>query len=204
MPTKPEPGTVYTICVELDGSEPAIWRRFQVTDTMTLGELHRTIQIVMGWTDSHLHGFIIDGRDYSRPDHDLDAVDCQWKNEDQTRLGDILRKKQRFQYVYDYGDDWVHTLRVEKVGKPVPGTRYPVCLEGEGACPLEDCGGIWGYRDLLSALQDPGHPRHQDVMDWTDGDLDPEAFDLDECNEMLARFDEGLPEWGDFEDDERD
>ena len=53
-------GTIYQFKVTLKGSDPPIWRRFQVPD-LTLGELHDVLQVVMGWEDSHLHQFIIRG-----------------------------------------------------------------------------------------------------------------------------------------------
>jgi hypothetical protein len=79
-------------------------------------------------------------------------------------------------YVYDYGDNWRHRVVLEAVVAPEPGRTYPVCLEGERACPPEDVGGAAGYEDLLGILKDPGHERF-DEMRRRVGDFDSEKFD---------------------------
>ncbi len=90
-------------------------------------------------------------------------------------------------YEYDFGDGWEHRLELQKIVPPEPGTRYPTCLAGKRACPPEDCGGVWGYMDLIEALADPEHERHEELLDWIGGEFDPEAFDLDGTNELLRR-----------------
>ena len=70
----------------------------------------------------------------------------------------------------------------------MPELAYPVCLAGERACPPDDCGGVWGYADLLEALADPKHPEHEWLTEWAGGPIDPEAFDRDEVNKQLARL----------------
>ena len=74
---------------------------------------------------------------------------------------------------------------VEKVLPVAPEVDYPVCLAGKRACPPEDCGGIWGYAQLLEALSDPQHLEHEEMCEWQGGSLDPEAFDLEEINQRL-------------------
>ena len=74
---------------------------------------------------------------------------------------------------------------MEEALPPEPGQTYPVCIKGRRACPPEDVGGVWGYADFLEALQDPEHPEHEAYLEWTDGEFDPEAFDLDEINAAL-------------------
>ncbi len=67
--------------------------------------------------------------------------------------------------------------------------RVSTCLAGRGACPLEDCGGPWGYADLKDALADPRHEDHEDMLDWLGleraEDFDPVACDLVEINDVL-------------------
>ncbi len=85
--------------------------------------------------------------------------------------------KSKFHYEYDFGDGWAHTLLVEKI---IPAKENPktfVCLAGKGRCPPEDCGGIWGYYDLLEILSDVKHPEHEERMEWIGGPIDPDAFD---------------------------
>jgi hypothetical protein len=99
----------------------------------------------------------------------------------------VPRVRRKFRYLYDFGDSWEHELQVEKVGPPDPALRHPAVLARERACPPEDCGGIWGYVNLLEALDDPAHPDHDDMMEWMGGPIDPEAFDLDQINKRLQR-----------------
>ncbi len=189
----------FTLRISIEGSDPEIWRRFQVTDEMTLDDLHDTIQIVMGWTDSHLHRFSIAGKQYSKILPDVverdgqDAID-----EDDVLIGDVIKKKgQKFVYIYDYGDNWRHNLVVEAIGEPVPGQYYPVCLEGERACPPEDCGAIWGYYRMLESLRDPDHEEHASYLDWLGGHFDSDHFDLESRNAVLEHFDEYVSGWDD-------
>lgn len=99
-----------------------------------------------------------------------------------TSIGD------KIEYQYDFGDGWEHEIVLEKVLPPEEGAKYPVCIKGRRACPPEDCGSIWGYEDLLLALQDPNHPDHDDLLEWVGGSFDPEAFEPDEINELLRGF----------------
>jgi hypothetical protein len=109
------------------------------------------------------------------------------------RLGQIApRPEDRFGYTYDFGDEWEHDVLVEAVSDPEPDITYPRCLTGRRACPPEDCGGIWGYDDLLEILGDPAHEEHQDRLDWLGLDsadrFDPAAFDLAQVNAALSRL----------------
>jgi hypothetical protein len=90
-------------------------------------------------------------------------------------------------YEYDFGDGWEHGIQLEKIVGPEPGVHYPRCLAGRRACPPEDCGGVWGYAELLEILADPRHPEHAERLEWLGGPIDPEAFDPDEVNNLLKR-----------------
>lgn len=190
----PAPTSVYQIKVTLNDSKPPIWRRILVTDTITLHQLHSILQIVMGWTDSHLHQFIIDEEFYGDPEDD-EFGDLETKNEKRYRLNQFVeRKGSKFIYEYDFGDSWEHTIHVEVILPIEKGAQYPICLEGKRACPPEDIGGIWGYEDFLKILSNSKDPEHEEMMEWI-GEFDPERFDLDCVNESLrhprrARIDE--------------
>jgi len=80
-------------------------------------------------------------------------------------------------YTYDFGDNWEHRVLVEKILPAEPGKTCPLCLAGKRACPPEDCGGVWGYQELLVALADPQHPDHDQYREWVPEDFDPESFD---------------------------
>ena len=185
MPTKKSTLTsfIYQLKVTLEDSHPPIWRRIQVSGDTTLAKLHHIVQEVMGWTDSHLHQYIVNGIYIGVPDPD------DWtrvENEKRFKLSQIVPgEKFKFVYEYDFGDDWLHDILVEKIMPPQPEAHYPVCLKGKGACPPEDCGGIYGYYGLLEALQHPDHPEHDQMLEWVGGEFDPEAFDLDGINQAL-------------------
>ena len=94
----------------------------------------------------------------------------------------------RFRYDYDFGDDWEHSIEIEKTLHAEEGVRYPRCVKGESACPPEDSGGPYGYPYLLEKLQDPKHDEHEEALEWVGNDFDPEKFNLDEVNEELLRL----------------
>jgi hypothetical protein len=179
---KSSPTTIYQLKVTLHDSKPPIWRRIEVADTTTLAKLHNILQIIMGWTDSHLHQFVVNHQFYSDPTFELDDV----ANEQRISLQRLaLQPKMRFGYEYDFGDYWQHDILVEKEFPPEPDTLYPRCVKGKLACPPEDCGGIWGYYQLLEAIHNPQHPDHQDMLEWLGDNFDPDAFDLASINRQL-------------------
>lgn len=177
--------SVYQLKVSLRGIKPPIWRRVQVPGDITLAKLHRALQVVMGWTNSHLHKFSIGGVDYAEPDPD---GFLNFQSDRRARLNKVARAMQKFEYEYDFGDSWEHDIVVEKTLQPEPGASYPVCLAGERACPPEDCGGLWGYQDFLEAIMNPAHTEHEAMLTWVGGSFDPETFDLDAVNASLRRL----------------
>jgi len=182
---KPGAQSVYQLKVTLMGIRPPIWRRIQVTGDTTLATMHRILQVVMGWTDSHLHQFVADGTYYGVPNLQ-DAYEV--KSESRPRLGELVAApKDGFRYEYDFGDNWQHEILLEKILPPEPGVRYPIALAGMRATPPEDVGGTFGYADFLEAIGDPNHPEHEELLEWVGGSFDPEAFELEEVNRALRR-----------------
>lgn len=179
------PRQVYQLRVALDGVTPQVWRRLLVPGGYTLDRVHRVIQHAMGWWDYHLHSFEINGVQYGEPDQefDLDLVD-----ELDTRLDSVVRAGDTFRYTYDYGDWWEHTITVEAVWPADPQERYPVCMEGERACPPEDVGGVYGYHRLLAALRDKDHPEHAEMQAWLGRPLDPDTFVPELVTTLLRRM----------------
>ena len=169
--------SIYQLKVTLKGSKPPIWRRVQVKDNIRLGDLHGVIQCAMGWDGGHLHQFVHKGKYFGAPSDD----DCgPVTDEDKVRLSDLhLRAKSKFVYEYDFGDGWMHDIVVEKTLPVEKGVDYPRCIDGKLACPPEDCGGIWGFYNMLQAASDPKHPEHEDLKEWLGDKFDPEAFDLE-------------------------
>jgi hypothetical protein len=174
---------VITMKVTLAGVRPPIWRRLVVPGSMTLGDLHQAILGAMGWHGGHLHTFHVGGKTYGDPS-DVDDVN----DEESVTLNRLLRSRvKRFTHTYDFGDDWQHTVAIEKSEPAVEGISYPVCVGGKRNCPPEDCGGVWGYGDLLTILADPAHPGHADQVDWLEGGgFDPEEFSIERTNTRLA------------------
>ena len=183
------PSEVYEIEIILAETKPRIWRRFAVRTDISLATLHYVIQIVMGWTNSHLHQFI--SPDETRYAPRSDNMDPDWDaeviEEQKVRLTDVMPGKgSKIVYEYDFGDDWVHRLKVVAVHPPEPGVHFFTCLAGEKACPPEDSGGVWGYYEMLEALADPKHEEHGSYREWVGGTFDPDEFELEKVNKRLA------------------
>ena len=177
---------IYQLKITLRDSKPPIWRRVLVEDSINLYKLHEIIQVAMGWTDSHLHQFIIDEEYYTMPDP---YAMRPLKDARRFRLKQVAPVENfKFVYEYDFGDSWEHQILVEKISQLDPGTSYPVCIKGKRACPPEDVGGVWGYEDFLEAMGDSDHPRHQVLLEWWGESFDPEAFDLEEINLALKHM----------------
>lgn len=169
------------IRISLRDSDPEIWRELCIPDDLTLGELHRVIQVVMGWENYHLHQFNYKKQIIGEPSDD------DWQevlDENEYKVSSIFRRKgSRIEYEYDFGDGWVHD--VVSLGKAKKDEPLFHVTGGAMACPPEDCGGIWGYVHLLEALADRKHPEHQDLKSWVGEGFDPKAFDRDPVNQIL-------------------
>jgi hypothetical protein len=165
--------------ITLVESKPPIWRRIQVKNC-ALDKLHERIQTVMGWNNSHLHRFEIKGERYGDPEYLDDGYDdFRCVDSTITRISDVVPKdgeRIHFLYLYDFGDNWRHEVIFEGCLRAEAGQRYPLCLEGEKNCPLENVGGVWGYAEFLEALADPSHEEHEEFLEWA-GNFDPEDFD---------------------------
>lgn len=179
---------IYQLKITLSGSEPPIWRRFVVDGQTSLGDLHSLIQLVMGWSDSHLHHFVVEGSYYGLQDPELFDEGLGTLDEQSFTLTQVAPGPGgSLVYEYDFGDSWVHVIEVEGITEPAAGVSYPRCLAGERCCPPEDVGGIWGYEEFLAALRDAGHPEHSRYVEWI-GDFDPERFDVERVNERLSNL----------------
>jgi Plasmid pRiA4b ORF-3-like protein len=175
--------SIYQIKVTLVHSRPPIWRRLQVESGVTLDRLHDTLQLVMGWTNSHLHGFRFPS---SQKDARGRLLPIERADEKATRLDELLRRRTDWLvYDYDFGDSWEHELLLEEIHPRLPSTRLPIVLAGRGACPPEDVGGLPGYYHFLEAIKDPNHPEHEDMLEWAGKDFDASAFDVQEINRVF-------------------
>jgi len=184
MPKKWE--NIFKFKITLKGIRPPIWRSILVPENYTFWDLHVAIQDSMGWLDSHLHMFeIINPRNAALenigiPTEDLDdllKILPGWARNISTYFSS---KNPSATYLYDFGDDWAHDVRLEKVLPCEKGVKYPVCVAGKRACPPEDCGGIRGYQNFLESVMNPFHEEHKETLEWVGGKFDAEAFELNE------------------------
>jgi Plasmid pRiA4b ORF-3-like protein len=179
----------YQLKITLRGvSKPPVWRRVLVPAGLSLDSLHEVIQRAMGWEGGHMHVFSDGWQHYGVENAELDHAD-----ETEFAVAEMVEELgDKFSYIYDFGDDWEHEIRFEKVLPPDALAGVPVCLAGKGACPPEDCGGAWGYTDLKATLADPADDEHEERLQWlgldTASDFNPAAFSLDEVNARLARL----------------
>jgi len=180
---------LYQLKITLKWSDPPISRRVVARADMPLDRLHVLIQIAMGWTNDHLHHFVVGHVFYGVPDPGFAGMGGDTLNEKRHTLADLApAAKKKFIYEYDFGDSWEHEVKVEKVLPADAAFKHPVCLAGENACPPEDCGGIPGYYNLLEIMADPKHPEHAEMKDWLGGELDATSFDLNAVNAALKRI----------------
>jgi len=160
--------------IALAETEPEVWRRVDVPAALTLKQLHAVIQAAMGWDDDHLYRF----------ERGRVSVSVS-----RTRLADLVGGRvKHLAYVYDFGDEWSHDIRIERTLPVEVGVAYPRLVDGGGRCPPEDVGGVWGYYESLAALADPNHENHELMLDWYGEDpFDPAAFDRARIETELAR-----------------
>ena len=182
-----QPQSVHQLKVTLLETTPPIWRRLQVASTINLRRLHDVIQATMGWMQSHLYEFRVDGVEYGEPSSEYDLPSA--RRAKSTQLRQVTPEPgTTLHYLYDFGDGWKHEVLVEAVLLPEPRVSYPRCIGGERACPPEDVGGIGGYEEFLTVIGNPRHREYQDLMAWSGGHFDPEAFDLAAINAALAHL----------------
>lgn len=168
------------------GLRPPVWRLLWVASDTRLSDLNIVLQVAMGWSNLHLHRFEQDDRCYGIPDP---YFPDDTRHESDYRLSELLGKSgDRITYRYDFGDDWMHMVRLEKVLPYSDMLPLPLCLRGRRACPLEDIGGPGGYKRFLAVLTDEGHPDHAAMAAWIGGEFDPENFDLTRTNMALEAY----------------
>jgi len=193
---------VYQFKIRLEWIKPSIWRRIQVPESYTFWDFHVAIQDAMGWEGYHCHSFKMtdpktgkiiiisdepdesDEEDFEENnffkqagmnfDHRFPII-C---NENKAHISSYFSlSNKKATYEYDFGDGWRHKIILEKVLSPEPGAVYPRCLAGKRACPPEDCGGIWGYEELLEIIKNPASDEYEERLEWLGDDFDPENFD---------------------------
>lgn len=179
---------VVRLKIELEDVEPKVTRRIEVPLEFRLDRLHRVMQVVMPWEDYHLYEFRVSrSLAYGIADRDWSP---ETRSAARATLGDLLDNLsgKTFRYLYDFGDDWSHKIKVEAVTEADPEAGYPRLLAASGACPPEDSGGPWGYAYYLEAIADPEHEGHEEMIGWRGPGFDPNWVDEAEIRKGLARF----------------
>ena len=172
-------------------SKPPVWRRLKIPAKYDFYQFHIAIQIVFGWYNEHLFQFSPKGYGsypiikeiYEDEDDYGDVIDAF-----EIKLSEIfVVEKQKFTYIYDFGDSWEHTIVLEKILPDI--AMYPMLLQGKGNCPFEDCGGVWGYEQLKETLSDKRNPDYAETAEWCgleeDEMWDPLEFNLDDTQKLL-------------------
>lgn len=183
---------IFQVKITISRSEPEIWRRILIPADLRLSDLHRIIQVAFGWTNSHLHQFIKNNKFYTvrYPNdmewYELDNVDYK---KEKICISDLIQEEgESLIYEYDFGDGWVHEILIEKILPVDASVKYPVCLDGKRNGPPEDCGGVWGYADLLEILKQPKHKEYKSYIEWLGGKFDPEYFNIGRVNAIFQKM----------------
>ncbi|MEC7727035.1 MAG: plasmid pRiA4b ORF-3 family protein [Pseudomonadota bacterium] len=189
-----ESTAAYQLKVTLTGAQPPIWRRLVIDPGTAFQDLHRIIQVAMGWQASHLHLFQIkDGTLIGDPAEDFDGM-MNFRDEAAVTVSAALTNEgQALHYEYDFGDSWEHQIVLEKI---LPGDDGPLprCIKAVRQCPPEDVGGLPGFYEFLEAMEDNTHPEHITVREWWGERFEPEFVDIDQINADLAERDAWFPE----------
>lgn len=194
MPNPPRPQPV-ALRVELLDVSPLVWRRVLVSNQSTLAALHRWLQWIMGWTDTHAHEYQV-GDSIVAPDWWIlemgtDVAEAVYRDERRVSVARVVAElgaRGEFEYRYDMGDDW--RLRIVIETPPagmIEDIPLPLCVAGENAGPPDDVGGPHGYREFVGAIADRDHEEHEDMLRWIGGVFDPKGFDLNRLNRDWKR-----------------
>lgn len=179
---------VATITVILEDVEPQVRRKLVVPLNLRMDRLHIVLQIAFGWTDSHLYEFRYQDIGWGVPDHDFGT---DLRDASKATLLKVLQETnpRAITYLYDFGDGWEHTIRINHISEPEPGALYPELILAEGRTPPEDIGGPPGYELFLEAINDPNHEEHAEMREWylEDG-FNPRLVDVEAIEGQLKRY----------------
>jgi hypothetical protein len=164
--------TAYQIKISLLNTQPLVWRRLEVVSNMSLNVFALAINDSVGWESYHLHLFDVLGKEYGPTE--LDDFN-EWKCDKAMKLYSIVDKQTKFKYTYDFGDNWIHEVEIEKEVQALKNERYPKCIAGGNACPPEDCGGITRFDEYKKIMNNKKHPEYQEMFDWR-GDFHVKEF----------------------------
>lgn len=175
--------------IEIEDTSPAVWRRMDVPLSTKLLALHDLIQVAFRWRDAHLFEFRVGEKVYGVPTPNDAAFEREVFQAKSLRLGMLIdRGVERFLYIYDFGDDWRHDIRVEEVFDGAADVDYPAFVDGARRTPPEDVGGAPGFEMFLEAIEDPEHEEHDQMLDWCGGAFNPDDIDEARIRGILSMF----------------
>jgi hypothetical protein len=177
------------IRIEIEDTNPLVWRELDVPLSTTLAMMHDIIQVVMGWWDDHLYEFEIEDKFYGVPSSDDALYERKVYKSSALRLATVLeRGVQDFLYVYDFGDNWRHRITVLDVRQGDADVDYPRFISGARRAPPEDVGSISGFEEFLEAMADPEHEQHERMLEWYGKPFDPEDIDERRLQLIIKNF----------------
>jgi hypothetical protein len=184
MPSQPVK-VALQLRIELEDVSPTVWRRLLVPTSVRMAKLSEMILCGMGWAGGHLHCFTVGKARFGMvlDDYPEDEID-----ESSVTVRQALRTVTKFGFEYDFGDGWDHIVKIEAELASPFGLKAAVCLGGENACPPDDCGGPYGYAEMLAVLGDAEHKEHASLVEWIGGPFDPTEFDLVGTNALLQKL----------------
>lgn len=176
---------IYCLKISINGTSPKVWRRFTIESDIVLPELHKIIQIIMGWENSKSHQFI-DNKNIYAPDNEYEKeLDKRYS---ETKLGNILKKEDELiLYKYNFKDNWFHNIILEKILYYDKNYKYPICTGGEMKCPPENCEGPWGFSEMLEKYHSSDLSKRKEIYERFGKDYNPELFDKDNVNDKLRK-----------------
>ena len=179
------PSAMLQLHIELRGTKPKIWRRVLVPASITLARLHHVIQAAFGWSGGHLHEFMAGDHRYgTESEYDMPGS----VQSERTRFTAAMQHAAAIDYVYDFGDNWRHRIKLEKTLPSDSQLNLPLCVGGANATPPDDCGGVYGYYEFVAAVTDPNHPEHAEMAEWIGRPWDPAEFDIGRVNAWLSNI----------------
>ena len=191
--TKDKKYKSYIIKVTIKNTHPPVWRRLQIPAGITFHELNAIIQLAFNWSGYHLYSFEIGNLLIEIPDDIFDDFDYKVINSKRTKVDKYFDEIEKLEYTYDFGDNWIHDIQIENVVESEEKLKNPVCLKAKMASLPEDCGGPWGYEDLLDVINNPKDERYQDMKDWLEQGYsvwydDRTYVDLNRINRELEAY----------------
>jgi len=184
--TRKAPERVFTLRLHVVGTNPPVWRRMVVRESMWLSRLHDSIQVLFDWFDYQTHAFNLDDLRFGNP---LKREELSIEDDRDVTLADLdLEHHERFTYGYHFGEGWQVEIRVEGHEVAKKGAQYPLCTAGERAGPPEDCGGLEAFHDMLACIKEPDTELGREWIEWLGPEYHADVCDLEKINKALKKL----------------